>query len=142
MRATHIKKAKSAIKTLHTQLLKLKEGDQRLVRLLNYVEKHVVAAERHADDEVVRARVEQSVMQAAMRDDLVDREAASARVYDASRSSGVPGAADSTPHERAQQLAMRVEASLTTLCPSAYRLQTRGVAILEAAHEASSATLG
>ena len=95
----HTKVALTATKTLHKRLRELEEaphvvidGDpfpkvdyQSLKKLAADANKAIVAMQRHASDDAVRADVRENILREAVRDELIDREANAARVHDRQR---------------------------------------------------------
>ena len=137
----HTKAALSATKNLHKRLRELEDCSETatfndhidwepLKKLAADANKAVQAMRRYASDDAVRADVRENMLREAVRDELIDREANAARVYDKQRSlfEGRDSAALSA-FDRANQTVASVEASIASLCP--HQLQRApGVSVL------------
>ena len=148
----HAKAALTATKTLHKRLRELEEaphvvidGDpfpkvdyQSLKKLAADANKAIVAMQRHASDDAVRADVRENILREAVRDELIDREANAARVHDRQRALFEGRDSNTlTVFDRVNQTVAGVEASIASLCPHGLQRSSGVTVLAEAAGHAT-----
>lgn len=144
----HTKVALTATKTLHKRLRELEEEEQEtdrcypkfdeLKKLAADANKAIVAMQRHASDDAVRADVRENILREAVRDELIDREANAARVHDRQRALFEGRDSNTlTVFDRVNQTVAGVEASIASLCPHGLQRSSGVTVLAEAAGHAT-----
>ena len=131
MMDAHAKTALNATKALHKRLKEMEEDTERVVamkKLAADANRAIQAMQRQHAAALQRARLEETLMREALRDELIDREANAARVLDRQRTlMGVGTGGLAAVHERALQSAGQIGASIDGLCPYASLRRAPGV---------------